>query len=50
MMHAFKISSLIFNNLEDAPVGGMNGQYSLGFCDIHVNVIMSQKQNKEREG
>jgi hypothetical protein len=44
-VYTFLISSLIFKNQEDKPVGGMNGQTSLGFCDI-----MNQKQNKQTEG
>ena len=44
-VYTFLISSLIFKNQEDKPVGGMNGQNSLGFCDI-----MNQKQNKQTEG
>jgi hypothetical protein len=33
---------LIFNDPGKTPAGGMNGQKSLGFCDI-----MNQKQNKQ---
>jgi hypothetical protein len=44
----YTVFKFLFNSHQSgrqAPVGGMNGLNSLGFCDT-----MNQKQNKQTEG